>query len=255
MASAIIVALFIPLVEESGSAPPEAKQKEKRQTNLSFNASDAVPHMGRPMFLFKLAKSETLGHGYQALRKAFPTIDSLDGSNRSEKPQPLDKRPVPLQTFRMLSNDEDLNRIVFGTDEQGATNGWVKLFEASGDLPERFGSMAGMPETVWILDTENYITLEDVKVKGFKVRVTLKDYKFRDSATNTDTVISGVLHVLAKNLDQKNPGELIFLLPEGPKRVFVLSEEEGVFVFSGQALEGSPLYQIIGWKEKTAPIT
>lgn len=204
----------------------------------------------RPSFFTEVPKGRTIAHYYGALRMAFPTIETLDPTKRPAKPKPFDQKPVPLQTHRVISNSEDPERILLGSDDKATTTFWMRLYEAEGDLPERLASCVGMPEAEWILERDTYLTLRDVKVRGFTVRVTLKDYHHRDPITGIQSVITNVIHVLAENLDVQKPGELVFSLPTGKQRVFVLSEKQGLFVFSDISLEGSSVVQMKGWREK-----
>jgi len=147
---------------------------------------------------------------------------------------------------------------VLGSDAQLTTSYWMKFFKAEKrtvdgaekDLPDRWGSCVGMPDADWILDVQDFVVVGDVRVKGFKILVRLADYQPRRDATETQSPVSDVVHVTAQNVDPAQRGELRFLLPAGDERVFVLSKKQGLFVFDGMKLEGSPLVHMDGWEER-----
>jgi len=184
--------------------------------------SEGLTDKDRPQFLTTVPKGETISHYYGALRMAFPTIETLDPTNRPAKPKPFDHKPVPLQIHRVVSDSKDPERILLGSDDRTTTTFWTRLYEAKGDLPERLASCVGMPEAQWILDIDTHVILGDLKVRGFRVRVTLRDYQHRDTTTGQQNVITNVIHVLVeKPMD---------LSTAGCQQMVDLADEKGVLL-------------------------
>jgi len=201
----------------------------------------ATPEKGKP---------ETwVAHKTGPLRAMFPSRKSMEAATISPvKPRSYDGPGLENQPLRVMKNDDkDSGVILLGVDEYGETKLHI-IGKFGKDGKPSFASAAGVPGTTWILPRDVWITVGDLRVKGFKIRVLKKTYDWKNPQSGKTEPVPDVIHVEIENLDSKAPGELVFR-GEGSKDIkFGLSREVGVFVFSDLSDNDDRLIQRTGWK-------
>jgi aminoglycoside N3'-acetyltransferase len=165
------------------------------------------------------------------------------------KPKPYDGPVLEDQPLRVIKNDDkDSSVILLGADDFGDTKlHMIGKFGSDGKLS--FASAAGVPGTTWLLPRDVWITVGDLRVRGFKIRVSKTTYDWKNVHTGKMESVPDVIRVEIENLDDKAPGELVFQVEKNKQVRFLLSQKVGVFVFSDLSDSKERLVDQIGWKK------
>jgi len=120
-------------------------------------------------------------HPGDDLRMMFPSREMmLRGGNPSVRPKPYKSYVLQHQPLRVIRTAEDKpGMIVLGADELGETVVYFALEpQPAGGYVGR--SLVGAPGSEWILPTDTWIVIGNIKVRGFRIRCLASDHEWHD---------------------------------------------------------------------------
>ena len=208
----------------------------------------ARAELGKSTTLEKNQPDNWISINRRLLRFSFPSWKSMAAETLvTVKPKAYNQ--TSLDTLRVMRNDpKDSTMLVLGTDDLGETKlHWE--FKRGKDGTPFLETMAGMPGTIWILASDPWITLGDLRVKGFNIRVIKKQYDWKNPQSGKIETVPNVIHIEFENFDPKTPGELVYVLQGDREAKFVLNQEVGVFVFVDLSDSDERLVEQRGWKQ------
>lgn len=192
-----------------------------------------------------------VAHPGDVLRMMFPFREMmLRGGDPSVRPRSYNGHVLQHQPLRVMRTAEDTpGTIVLGADELGETTVYFAL-ERKPDGGYAARSLVGAPGSEWILPTDIWIVVGDIKVKGFRIRCLASDYEWHDpqEAEAKKEIVKHVIQVEVQNVDSKRPGELVYVSSTGDETAYCLAEAKGIFVFSDLLAPTRELVQLRGWR-------